>query len=185
MSLGKAVVCDAGPLIVLTKLNVLHLLTKLYEHVNIAESVYDEVIVQGLRHGHADAKITQSFLQDVGWRPESIALDHLPFGDVEIQLDRGELETLALAHSHRPALVLMDEYWGRKVARQLGLSVRGSLGILISAYRKQHIDAQQLRLYFAEILHRQDIWINPRLIERLSEEVIGDAGIETPFSEES
>jgi hypothetical protein len=169
----------------MAKLNVLHLLTNLYGHVHIAEAVYDEVVVQGLRQGYADAKTTQIFLQDVGWRPENVALDPLPLGDLEIQLDRGELETLALANSHRPALVLMDEYWGRKAARQLGLSVRGSLGVLIRAYREQYIDAQQLRLYFSEMLHRQDIWINPRLVGRLSEEVMGDTDIAASLSEES
>jgi predicted nucleic acid-binding protein len=97
-------------------------------------------------------------------------------------LDRGELETLALAHRHRPAFVLIDEYWGRKIARQLELPVCGSLGVLISAYRKRFVDTQQLHLYFSEMLHRQDIWINPRLIERLSRE-IDDTSVISPMEE--
>jgi uncharacterized protein len=179
----QAVVCDAGPLIVLAKLNLLYLLIQLYNYVHIVDTVYDEVVLQGQRQGYADAKTVQIFLQDVGWHPEIVVPDQLNRISPEIQLDRGELETLALAYNHRPALVLMDEYWGRKVARQLGLPVRGTLGILISAYRKQFIDAQQLRLYFSEMLHRQDIWINPRLIERLSKKVLGDTNI-SPLSEE-
>jgi predicted nucleic acid-binding protein len=88
-------------------------------------------------------------------------------------LDRGERDTLALAVALGNALVLMDEDAGRKIARDRGLVVRGSLGILIQAYRRDIIGSDQLRLCFAEIVRRQDIWINPALVERLLREVLG------------
>ena len=61
MTRDKTVVCNAGPLIVLAKLNALHLLEKLYNRVHIAEAVFDEVIVEGLRHGYTDARTAQIF----------------------------------------------------------------------------------------------------------------------------
>jgi predicted nucleic acid-binding protein len=68
----------------------------------------------------------------------------------------------------------MDEHVGRNVARTLGLSVRGSLGILIAAYRCNLLNAEQLRLDLMEIARRPDIWINPDLVRRLLHDVLDE-----------
>lgn len=91
----------------------------------------------------------------------------------EARLDRGERDTLALAERWQSPLVLMDETVGRRTARDRGLRVRGSLGILVEAFEKGLIQADQLLLYFEEMIRRQDIWINPGLAERLLREVLG------------
>jgi predicted nucleic acid-binding protein len=65
----------------------------------------------------------------------------------------------------------MDEERGREIARQQGLTVRGSLGTFIEAYREQLISLEQLRFYFAEISSRTDIWISPALCRRLLEHI--------------
>ena len=56
MSKGGPVVSDAGPLVALAKLNLLHLLTELYGRVYFARSVYDEAVIEGMRLGHEDAR---------------------------------------------------------------------------------------------------------------------------------
>jgi predicted nucleic acid-binding protein len=170
VSESVAVVSNAGPLMVLAKLNLLYLLKALYGRVRIAESVYNEVVTDGIRQGYEDARTLFLFLNQMRWKPESVAatsLDWLP-----PHLDRGERDTLALADKFSKSLVLMDELLGRQAARERGLGVRGSLGILIEAYRNQLIDGEQLRLYFNEITRRQDIWIDPALAERLLREVL-------------
>jgi predicted nucleic acid-binding protein len=68
----------------------------------------------------------------------------------------------------------MDETTGREAARALGLAVRGSLGVLIQAYRQKLIEADQLRLYFTEIADRHDIWISRALVDRLQRDVLKD-----------
>ncbi len=82
----------------------------------------------------------------------------------------GERDTLALAHILRSRLVLIDDSIARQVARDQGLAVRGSLGVLVEAYRKGLLTISQLRLNLIEIAHRQDIWIAPALVERLLHE---------------
>ena len=59
------------------------------------------------------------------------------------------------------------------MARDRGLAVRGSLGVLIEAHRRDLIQEDQLRLYFEEMVSRHDIWINRELAKRLLREVIG------------
>jgi predicted nucleic acid-binding protein len=158
----------------LAKLNLLHLLRALYGRVHFAHSVYDETVIEGARQGHEDARTLRLFLDQMEWRPEEVDLADIPADLREARLDQGERDTLALAKRLRSALVLMDETVGRQTARDRGLAVRGSLGVLVEAYHRGLIQADQLRLYLEEMARRQDIWVNPALVERLLREVLED-----------
>ena len=168
-----AVVINAGPLIVFAKLNLLHLLKQLYGRVYFARSVYHEVVVVGLRHGYVDASTLHRFLQQEVWQPTTVAA--IPPSIQAASLDLGEQESIALAMMQQ-ALLLIDEEAGRRVARNVGLSVRGSLGVLIDAYRRGLIDVDQVRFNFAEVERRTDIWISPSLCHRLLSETLGNDG---------
>jgi hypothetical protein len=61
------VLCNAGPLIVLGKLNRLDLLADLYGQVEIPSAVYAEAVTQGLALGAADARTIRLFWQATGW----------------------------------------------------------------------------------------------------------------------
>jgi predicted nucleic acid-binding protein len=158
----------------LAKLNLLHLLGELYGRVHFALAVHEETVVEGVRQGYEDAGTLRSFLDQMGWRPQQVEPVNMPAGLREAHLDRGERDTLALAISLNSRLVLMDEIAGRQSARERGLAVRGTLGVLIEAYRRELISADQLRLYLGEAARRQDIWVNRVLVERLLQEVFGD-----------
>jgi predicted nucleic acid-binding protein len=171
MDADVTVVSNAGPLMALSKLNALFLLRTLYGRVHIPRSVYDEVVTAGIRQGYEDARRLEFFLRQEEWLPEDVdhatmAADLLP-----AHLDTGERDTLALAIASGHALVLMDETLGREMARDLGLTVRGSLGVLIEAWQRSLIPADQLRFYFAEMVRKQDIWISNTLVERLLREL--------------
>ena len=51
------------------------------------------------------------------------------------QIDIGEAEAIALAADLGASMVIMDEQEGRMRARQAGLSITGTLGILLRAKR--------------------------------------------------
>ena len=61
------VLCNAGPLGALGKLNRLELLAELYGQVEIPRAVVDEAVTQGLALGMADALTIRLFWQAVGW----------------------------------------------------------------------------------------------------------------------
>ena len=67
MSAARLVVSNAGPLMVLAKLNLLHLLRILYGRVHFSASVYDEVVTQGLQRGYQDAETLELFMQQTQW----------------------------------------------------------------------------------------------------------------------
>jgi predicted nucleic acid-binding protein len=166
----STVIADSGPLMVLAKLNLLHLLKLLYGRVHFTPAVYTEVVGEGIRLGYEDAHTLQRFLALEHWK--ATAIPSIPVELAALRLDRGERESIALAIALNGVL-LMDEERGRQVARQRGLTVHGTLGVLIQAYRSGHIGAEQLRFYFGQIEEHSDIWISPTLCRRLLSEVLG------------
>ena len=172
MSASGTVVSNSGPLMALAKLNLLHLLKELYGHVAYSRSVYEETVIEGIRHGHEDARTLRSFLEQMEWMPEDVDPASIPASLIDAHLDRGERDTLALALTLGSTLILMDETAGRELARDHGLAVRGSLGVLVEAYRRGLVRAEQLRLYLGEMARRQDIWVNQALVDRLLQEVL-------------
>ena len=162
-----AVLCNAGPLMVLGKLNRLDLLAGLFDEVQIPRGVYDEVVTQGLSRGASDAFTVRLFWQRQQWPiidvPQALLAAYAP----PVALDPGETEVLALAQSLANPLVLLDDEVARAEARRLNLRLWGTLGILVRAYRRGLISQDQAELLIREIAARPDIWIAARLCEQL------------------
>lgn len=175
MNVAAPVVSNAGPLMVLAKLNLLHLLKALYGRVHFTQSVYEDTVTKGIAQGYDDASTLSRFLDQVNWFPQNVNAAPTQADMTEALLDRGERDTLILAEILGSRLVLMDETVGRQIARARGFKVRGSLGVLIEAYRRSLLGADQLRLSLTEIARRRDIWINPALVERLLGEILEES----------
>ncbi len=161
------VVTNSGPLMVFSKLNILHLLKELYGQVAIPKAVYYETVIMGMHHGFPDAQTLRLFLRQNHWHYENI---EIPNKVANLNLDVGEKEAIALAIS-RKALLLIDEERGREIVRKENLTVKGSLGVLIEAYRKKLVTDTQLKFYFEEIMMRTDIWISTDLCVRLLDQI--------------
>ena len=131
---GTPVVSNAGPLMALAKLNLLHLLKLLYGRVRFTPAVYSETVCEGVRQGYPDAHSLRLFLRQEAWTAE--AIPRIPRDLASLPLDRGETESIALAVTVN-GLLLIDEERGRAAARGRGIPVRGTLGILIEAYDRQ------------------------------------------------
>lgn len=80
-------------------------------------------------------------------------------------LDPGEQEAIALAQSVGASLVLLDEKKGRRVARDLGLSVSGTLGVLDLAARRGLMDLEDA----LKRLERTSFRTTQRLLRRIQE----------------
>lgn len=73
---------------------------------------------------------------------------------------------MALATTHQPSLVLIDERAGSAIARKLGFSITGTLGVLDEAARQKLIE-----LPMAIHLLSQTSFRYPKaIVERLLEE---------------
>lgn len=127
------VVSDSGPLIHLARAAHFDVLKILYGRVLVPPAVYHEVAVQGRGEDGSDE------LAQAAWvgrrRPRR--------GDLVTALGaflgRGEAEAIALAGERKGTLLLIDEAHGRRVARRMGIPIKGTLGILLDGYRAGHV----------------------------------------------
>lgn len=130
----KTAVINAGPLVGLSLAGRLDLLPALFAEFWIPDIVFHEVAVTGLgRPGAVE-------LTEARWMPHvrpSPAPDPLLID----QLDPGEAAVITLARSLTPCLTVIDEKRGRKIAQNVyGLSVKGTAGLLVEAYRRGLLD---------------------------------------------
>ncbi|MCA9981958.1 MAG: DUF3368 domain-containing protein [Anaerolineales bacterium] len=160
-------VSNAGPLIVLGKLNRLQLLADLYGTVAIPQTVYDEVVTEGLRRGATDAMVVRLFWYQKQWPILESPPESWQQYQAHIQLDRGEQDVLVLASTVQAKLVLLDDEAARGEARRLGFTVRGSVGIVAQSYQRGFLTFPEAELLLQEIAMRSDIWINERLCQQV------------------
>jgi uncharacterized protein len=122
-------VADASPLI------VFHQITRL----ELVRSVLGEVLIPPA----VASEIAPSLGDPPAWihvAPVPPVLLQVPW---EATLDRGETEAIALALEVTAGQILLDDRPARRAAKQLGLSVVGSLGMLLEARRLGIVDDVQ------------------------------------------
>jgi len=125
-TLNHLVVCNATPIISLSLIGQLALLEKLYSNVVIPPAVVSEVLAGGRKH------IGVSEFQQADWLEQRPLIDPRR-ADLLVDLDRGEAEVIALAQELNADLVIIDERLGRWHGQRLGLSITGTLGVLLKA----------------------------------------------------
>lgn len=161
------VVTDAGPIIHLSLVRLLRLLPTLYQQVVVPDLVYREVVADGdTLPGSAELRQAQ-WIEVVPHDPGSPL-----FRLLHAQLDPGEAAAISLAVARKPALILSDDRPARLAAEQLGLTVRGTLGVLVEAKRRGEI--AEIAPVVTE-LRNQGVWLSDGLVLRILEEA-GERG---------
>ena len=118
------IVSDTSCLILLDKLGRIGLLKSLYGKITVTKIVADEfgkVLPEFVEIENPKNKNYQKILQSF--------------------LYPGEASAMALALEKEECLLIIDEFKGRREARQLGLNYTGTLGILIVAKEKGLINS--------------------------------------------
>lgn len=151
------VISDSGPLIYLGSTGQLELLRALYGEVVVPQEVMDEVTVAGAGDRGAAEVASCPFL-----RVEPVPLRHPVRLALARVLDAGEAAALALAVELNAELVLMDERKGRHAARDLGLRVRGTIGVLLDAKRAGELVSVRSAL---DAVRGAGMWISDALYE--------------------
>lgn len=139
-------VSDTSCLILFHKIGELDLLKKLFGKIHITNSVFNE------------------FNQKI---PEWIEVMELTT-DVQkglsSYLDKGEATAISLAAEHENSILIIDEIKGRKVAKEMGISVTGSLGVLVAAKNNGHIQTVKPLI---EKIQRTNFRISKELIDQV------------------
>lgn len=168
------VVSNAGPLIALGKLGQLSLLLTLYDEILIPHKVYHEVVVNGLRLGADDAPAVDFLVQQGHIRVVEMVLP-TPLPVWAQPLDAGEIEVIVLGQQQAADRVLVDNEHAREAARQVGLPLKGTVGLLLEAWRQGHFSLQAFELLIQEVKTRPDLWISAQLCDRALEQARQEA----------
>ena len=131
----SAIVADASILIHLSKIGCFHLLKDVYGELNIAPSVFSEVVEKGW--GLAGSVETENAVRE-GWLKVTSVVDKLKARETAVKrkIHLSNAETVQLAYELHASVLLADEEEVRSLASEFGLEVKGCLGLLVEAVRR-------------------------------------------------
>lgn len=147
------VVADTSPLRYLILIGEIELLPRIYDEVIISDGVLSE-----LKNDNTPEAV-RDFIIDL---PDWVKVGHLEYPlDASLTnfLDLGESESIQLAEQLHADLLLIDERKGRAVAKQRGLNIIGTIGILLIAEQKGWVDVADA----VEKLEMQDFYLAAKL----------------------
>ncbi len=141
------VISNTSCLILLSKIQQLDLLKSLYNSIIITDTVkaeFGENIPNFIKIKNPNQEFSVKSLEQI--------------------LDSGEASTIALALESKNSLVILDDLKARKIAKNLGLKITGTLGILAKAKKLGIIDDLEKQI---NELQRKGIWISESVINQI------------------
>jgi predicted nucleic acid-binding protein len=145
------IISDTSCLILLDEIDELHLLRKLFGQVIITQIVAAE---------YGNELPDWVIVQNPADRKNQLVL--------ETTLDKGEASSISLALEKENCLLIIDELRGRKLAKQIGLTITGTLGVLAQAKQNGHILALKPLLDKVKLT---DFQLSEQLIQQTLKEV--------------
>lgn len=150
------VISNTTPFIALAAIDQLALLPTLYTSVIVPQAVVKEVEFGG--------KIYVPHLTLLNWI--SVVSDEISqYGHFPFQLDDGERQVILNAIKMQASLVLLDDRLARNIAEYLGLTVKGTLGVLAEAKQKGLISSFR---ELAMAMKVQGLRYSQRLIDEMA-----------------
>ena len=157
------IVSNASPLIFLAKIERLNLLNN-YEIV-IPKQVYEE-INKGAETKE-DAQRIKTFVEKNIIKAEETNI----INEIEQHsLGKGEKAAISLAISKKINIILLDERKARRIAKFYQLKPKGTIGILIDAWRNKKITKDELKESIKKLIE-EGYRINEELIIKLLNEI--------------
>ncbi len=131
----------------------------------IPQAVFDEIVLAGA------GKPGASEVREISWIEIRRTTNQLAVRSLQLELDAGDAEAMALAAELKADLLLLDERKGRVGAERLGLRFVGLLGVLAEA--KQRGLILTIRPIMDDLRRVAGFWISPKLYEHILQ-VVGE-----------
>ena len=156
------ILSNATPLIYLAKLGKLDILKSLFKEIVIPREVYEEIIA-GKKDGFFDALTIEKAVEN-GWLKIKELKIERKIEKFAPEIDLGEIALINLAKKLKADLILIDDASARTIAESLGFNVKGTLYILLKAYKKKLIHKDELKelinqLVFSGFRISQELYI--------------------------
>lgn len=121
------VIVNSTPLIVLCNIGKLDILKKLYGEITIPEAVFNEVTEK-------EDSACQILKSSLDWIHVNKISNQSEKKMYKAKLHDGEVEVMILAQEMKGTdLVIIDDNAAKKTAKYLGLTVTGTMGVLLKA----------------------------------------------------
>ncbi|OQA17919.1 MAG: hypothetical protein BWY64_01806 [bacterium ADurb.Bin363] len=162
----EVVVSNSTVIIALSSINYLYILKEVYKEIIISSEVFNELSRGQDRPG--------SNIKEIDWINVCSISDERLKDYLSYHLHRGEAETIALAEEKKAFLVLLDDYWGRKIAELRKLRITGTMGIIVKAKKEGII--KEVKPLLIELIYK-GFWISDNLYNSILQK--SDEGKET------
>ncbi len=150
---------NTTPIIALSSINQLNLLPTLFNEIYVVAEVVEECLEGG--------KIIVPDLTQLSWINVVQSLSTV-LNPCLRELDKGERHTINMAMHKNADYVIVNEKMGRNIAEYLGLSVIGTLGILLKAKQQGKIASFSTCV---KAMQEQGIYYNTALLKKLALQV--------------
>ena len=150
-------ISNTSPLLYLYRIELLEWLPRLFRELWIPSAVFDE-LKEGHRRGY-DVPLLSNYKWAKMVNPRVMPSEWL-----SLDLGAGELAAMALTLENQDRIVLLDEMLARRTAKAAGLTVWGTLKILLEA------KAQGLTRQIAPLVDRlrdTGMWISDEIHQRI------------------
>jgi len=128
----KIIIADSSTLITLLDTNNASLLFELFEEIIITDEVYKEITYNLYHKDRVDSYLLSNQFK-------LIAIEHNEMYEMlRKRLDAGESESITLAKKLQLPLII-DERKGRKIAKSMGVTIIGFVGIVLKLLEKEII----------------------------------------------
>ncbi|MCA9428763.1 MAG: DUF3368 domain-containing protein, partial [Candidatus Omnitrophica bacterium] len=136
---SKRWVVNTSPIVVLSKIDCIHLLADMSEKLIIPHAVANEI------EAFLDRDPPREWIEDKG---KPLIVDPIPIDPSisDSDLGRGESEVLSHALCDPGLEALIDDRAARDLARRLGIPFRGTIGLLLLAKREGRIETLKPKL---------------------------------------
>lgn len=150
------VVSDTSPIIALIRVNQIQLLPTLFHEVIIPLSVKEEL--NAARFNKAELTL----YKNCSWLIVKSVTGKINQNN---DLDKGEIEAIALAKELHADFLLIDEKAGREVALKEGIRIIGVVGLLLLAKQKGLV--KEVKTLLDALIAKSDFWISEHLYESI------------------
>ncbi|MBI3951113.1 MAG: DUF3368 domain-containing protein [Acidobacteria bacterium] len=150
----RMVIVNISPLVYLHRIGCVDVLRKLYGQIVVPTAVREELLEgRGLGADVPDLSV-------LTW-VEVRSLSSSALLPAVTDLGQGEAEVIGLARETPESLVIMDDRLGRKIAEICGLTVTGTVGVLLKAKQEGYVPAVAPVL---RTLQQAGLWLGEELI---------------------
>jgi predicted nucleic acid-binding protein len=153
-------VADAGPLIHLSEIDCLSLLT-IFKALHIPNAVWSETV--GHNRVAKDDILSLNIVQQHSLSQSEI-IQFAQENSLE-ELQDGELECLYLCQHIGIPILLTDDMAVREESYRLNLTPIGSLGIVVKAYRLGHIPLSKAKQHIASLYDISSLFVTRAIVE--------------------